>query len=111
MFVVSKIFDILVPPFERQFSLKDVSISYPHEDKETVNNTWLWLCSLLFPAFIIILLNFPKFKIREIHRALLGLFFSTALAYLITHTTKNLVGRLRPDFLDRCNPSSDKPLR
>ncbi|KAJ9054503.1 hypothetical protein DSO57_1013802 [Entomophthora muscae] len=103
MFVVSKVFDAFVPPFERKFSVHDVTISYPHTEKETVNNLWLWLCSLLFPAIAIVLLNFPKFKPREIHRALLGLFFSTALAYLVTHLTKlEDYGLI---FLHRCEPS------
>jgi len=100
-----KVFNILVPPFRRQFSVYDTSIAYPYAKKETINNWMLWLLSLVLPIVVIMLVWVKKRDHRETYYAMLGLFLSSLLAYFICHFVKNIVGRLRPDFLDRCNPN------
>ncbi|KAK9695142.1 hypothetical protein K7432_013114 [Basidiobolus ranarum] len=46
----------------------------------------------------------------DCHCAWLGLSFSMSLTLMITHILKTTVGRLRPDFLDRCQPDNEVAL-
>lgn len=43
-------------------------------------------------------------KLWELFTGLLGLAFATVLSFFLTQSMKNLFGKPRPDFLERCNP-------
>ncbi|KXN72485.1 PAP2-domain-containing protein [Conidiobolus coronatus NRRL 28638] len=93
-------------PFKhREFLLNDTNIGHPFTVEEIVpNKALLWLC---FGGPIIILLA-SYLKVRNwkfVHIAIIGLFFNLALGAFIIQLLKNLVGRLRPDFIDRCIPN------
>lgn len=45
-----------------------------------------------------------KRRLWEWHTGWLGLFLSVVLAFFVVQATKNLFGKPRPDFLQRCNP-------
>lgn len=45
-----------------------------------------------------------KLKLWEVERGLAGLVLSVTLAFFITQGVKNLVGRPRPNFLEKCQP-------
>lgn len=45
-----------------------------------------------------------KRKLWELHVGWLGFALSIASTWFITNSTKNLLGKPRPDFLARCNP-------
>lgn len=46
-------------------------------------------------------------KLWELHIGWLGLAFALAATWFVTNGTKNMLGKPRPDLLDRCNPDVD----
>ncbi|ORX97661.1 acid phosphatase/Vanadium-dependent haloperoxidase [Basidiobolus meristosporus CBS 931.73] len=102
-----------IPPFHRKFSLTDKTISYPFALHGTVPNWQLFVFSFLVP---LVILSAVALAIRrspyDCHSALLGLCFCMSLTLLVTHILKTTIGRLRPDFIDRCQPTvtQDAPL-
>eukprot|EP00158_Paraphelidium_tribonemae_P001949 Partr_v1_DN24984_c0_g1_i4_m45251 putative phosphatidic acid phosphatase type len=98
----------LAPPFERFYFQSDDSISYPLLP-ETVP---VWMCVVI--AFVVplaILAATSLFYKRtrfELHHAILAFFVALAFTTLLTQVMKVSAGRLRPNFLARCQPSSDK---
>ena len=96
-----------MPPVQRQIVLSE-SIKYPHLDNETVPSYLLFILSTLIPLISIALLLkvFKKQSWKIVHLTLLALFISIGYTNLITNVVKLSVGRFRPDFISRCNPSS-----
>ncbi|TKA78361.1 hypothetical protein B0A49_00694 [Cryomyces minteri] len=107
-------------PFQRPFSLLDLSISYPYKG-DTVSTTVLLVVSLVAPGIIIpiICLLFvpgpaasrgaPKSliwrrKLWEWFTGWTGLALGLAIAFFITQGMKNLFGKPRPDLLQLCQP-------
>ncbi|UZO25640.1 uncharacterized protein OCT59_017905 [Rhizophagus irregularis] len=74
IFIIGCLMVEKIEPFHRLFSLEDKSIQFPYAVKETIPN---WLCAIL--ALIIPFI-------------------------IITFVALVLVGRPRPDFIDRCQP-------
>jgi len=105
LYSLALVFNKLVSPFQRPFSIYDLSIVYPYTEKETINDLWLWIISLVIPISILILIYIKHRSIDQVHNSVLGLLWAVGLASVITQITKCLTGRLRPDFLDRCQPS------
>eukprot|EP00004_Rigifila_ramosa_P008089 TRINITY_DN1925_c0_g1_i2.p1 TRINITY_DN1925_c0_g1~~TRINITY_DN1925_c0_g1_i2.p1 ORF type:complete len:264 (-),score=62.65 TRINITY_DN1925_c0_g1_i2:9-800(-) len=102
--------ELLGEPVKRDFLLNDIDISYPHYEKQTVPVPELMLISVFAPAVVIcaghFLVNYyfaPRRSARLAFR-LLGFAQAILLTLLLTDTIKLVVGRLRPDFLDRCQP-------
>ncbi|SGZ31070.1 BQ5605_C047g12297 [Microbotryum silenes-dioicae] len=82
--------------------LGDHDISWPHTQHERVSVEKLNLLSVYLPLAIILLVSALRRSVHEMHHAALGLLASRALMTITVEFIKNRVGRLRPDFLDRC---------
>ncbi|KAI0289460.1 phosphatidic acid phosphatase type 2/haloperoxidase [Russula brevipes] len=78
------------PVFERDFSPNDPLIQHPYTPQQ------------ILPAVIVGFIGGYRSSVHEIHHGLLAAMASSALSHLITDALKNRVGRLRPDFLSRC---------
>jgi len=92
-------------PYERLVFRDDPSIRYPYTQSELVPTWSLALIVLVLPTTVITCwLGCQKFRRKRLFVAFLGLFLALALATQITNIVKNLTGRARPDFLDRCDP-------
>ncbi|EGW30104.1 diacylglycerol pyrophosphate phosphatase [Spathaspora passalidarum NRRL Y-27907] len=100
-------------PFERQFTLNDVTIQHPFAERERVNLAELFIYATAVPLATIttlgILLTKPKYKIYNTFVALLGCLLSILITGIFTDFIKNYIGRLRPDFLARCIPKPGTP--
>ncbi|PVG03179.1 acid phosphatase/Vanadium-dependent haloperoxidase, partial [Serendipita vermifera] len=99
-FILSNVFKHL-PVFERDFSPEDPIISHKHRPN-TVGNTLLHGLSDGIPIAIVVTIAVLRRSLFELHHGLLTIFAGTSLQHLIVNFLKNRVGRLRPDFLDRC---------
>ncbi|KAK9762865.1 hypothetical protein K7432_010982 [Basidiobolus ranarum] len=92
-----------IPPFHRDFSLQNKSISYPFKEKEIVP---IWLGAIFAFVVPLVVLVFIALAIKrspyDCHNALLGLCLSLSLALMFTDVLKITVGRQRPDFIARC---------
>lgn len=94
-------------PFERQFTINDVTISHPYAHHQRVNDTQLLVYSLIIPLSAIIffsVLEVPRHRLYVLYVSVLGLFLSFSCNMLITSYLKNWISRCRPDFLERCVP-------
>eukprot|EP00002_Diphylleia_rotans_P018155 TRINITY_DN3523_c0_g1_i4.p1 TRINITY_DN3523_c0_g1~~TRINITY_DN3523_c0_g1_i4.p1 ORF type:complete len:259 (-),score=46.41 TRINITY_DN3523_c0_g1_i4:401-1177(-) len=94
-----------IEPTHREFRLDDPDISYRNTEG-TVPSWQLSMISFFIPSIIFIAIHFGyRFQDRkytELFIRILGLFCAIALTAIITNTIKIATGRLRPDFLDRC---------
>ncbi|KAJ4414419.1 hypothetical protein N0V82_007926 [Gnomoniopsis sp. IMI 355080] len=108
-------------PNHHPFSLEDPNISFPFTEHETVPPWLLVTLSAGLPIVVIPIISLifipghtvppgtPKSliwkrKLWELHVGWLGFALSIASTWFITNSTKNLLGKPRPDFLARCNP-------
>lgn len=105
----------LIKPFQRQFSVTDITISHPFAEHERVTTNQLFLYAGAVPAATIILvallLTPPKHKVYHTYVAIIGLLVSLLVTSDLTDILKNYIGRLRPDFLSRCVPKADASRR
>ncbi|KAG8835999.1 hypothetical protein FRB91_009258 [Serendipita sp. 411] len=99
-FLISGVFREF-PVFKRDFSPDDRLISHKHRPNQ-VNGTMLHIISDAVPAVVVLIVAGLRRSILELHHGLLALTATACLQRLIVTFLKNLVGRLRPDFLDRC---------
>ncbi|KAJ2780676.1 hypothetical protein H4R18_003317 [Coemansia javaensis] len=93
----------LVHPFEREFSLTDKTIQYPHKP-DSVPFYAAVLLSFVLPAVVVVAWTFfIRRSFHDMNSGFLGLCIALVLNMMITNTIKNLAGRLRPDFIARCD--------
>lgn len=97
-----------IEPFQRQFTINDLTISHPFAEHERVpgNALFLWINILpliIIPVFTTLFTPRP-FKIYLVYISLLGVFISMGTCVFVTDVLKNWIGRCRPDFLARCEP-------
>lgn len=101
-------------PFERQFAINDLTLSHPYAAKERVSDRMLFVYSFVFPlivaGLVIAVFGDPRHRIYLLYISVLGLSLSVSLTALLTNFIKNWIGRLRPDFLDRCQPKKGLPI-
>ncbi|XP_077981675.1 phospholipid phosphatase 1-like [Glandiceps talaboti] len=120
----------LLPIYERGFFCNDDSIRYPYKDS-TVTNIMLYSVSVGLPFLFIVVIEAVLYAYRKNHQLeylasssfnrcccgvpinpylfrtykAIGIFlFGAAVTMNITNMTKNMIGRLRPHFIDICQP-------
>lgn len=103
-----------VEPFHRVFSLEDLDLYHPFSAQERVPLYLLLLLILLVPSTTIVLTSFLKLPdwrryILLVHTSLVAFSLSVVFTGFFTNFCKVLVGRPRPDFIARCQPSVDTP--
>jgi len=92
----------LVKPRKRSFTLNTPRIDHAHH-AETVPSLWIILTAALpLATFGIAQAGGPSW--HDFHHATLGLGEALGVTMLLTGVLKVSVGRLRPDFLARCEP-------
>ncbi|ORY88096.1 phosphatidic acid phosphatase type 2/haloperoxidase, partial [Leucosporidium creatinivorum] len=91
-------------PYERDVGhyLGDNDISWPHVFPERVSVRLLDHLAFKLPALLVVLISAMKLSLHDLHHSLLVLCSSRAIMRIAVEFIKNRVGRLRPDFLDRC---------
>ncbi|RKP31516.1 acid phosphatase/Vanadium-dependent haloperoxidase [Metschnikowia bicuspidata] len=103
-----------IQPFQRQFTLNDVTIQHPFAKHERVPNYQLFLFCTVVPAATLVLGSFaaarPGARAYTCYVSVLGLLLAVFTTSILTDVLKNFFGRLRPDFLARCLPDSDAPV-
>lgn len=96
---------LLIEPPNRSFSLNDPSIAQSRHDN-TISTALAGGLSAGIPLAIIGLSQIWVQSGHDFHHAALGLFESLSLTFFATNLIKVTVGRLRPDFLERCQPNA-----
>ncbi|AAS50282.1 AAL084Wp [Eremothecium gossypii ATCC 10895] len=95
-------------PFERQFTINDITLSHPFAQVQRVNDAMLVVYSFVVPLAVIIVVSLlfadPSHRYYLLYISVLGLFLSFLSDMIITNYIKNWIGRCRPDFLERCMP-------
>ncbi|KAH9975967.1 lipid phosphate phosphatase 1 [Lactifluus volemus] len=89
------------PAFERDFSPNDPLIQHPHKHQQ-VSSFSNFTISIAMPGVLSVFIAIYRKSIHEIHHGSLSLAAGRAVTHLITEALKNRIGRLRPDFLARC---------
>ncbi|KAJ2762085.1 hypothetical protein IWQ57_005882, partial [Coemansia nantahalensis] len=93
----------LIHPFHREFSLTDKSIQYTHH-ADSVPFYAAVLLAFVFPlATIVAWTGLLRRSFHDMNAGVLGLCMALVLNMMVTNTVKNLAGRLRPDFIARCD--------
>ncbi|KAK7207965.1 phosphatidic acid phosphatase type 2/haloperoxidase [Myxozyma melibiosi] len=102
-------------PFFNLFTLDDPSIQHPYATTERVPS----IVGVIYTTVVSvgILVVFTPFLHRKnpawahvLNVSLLSLALSVILTEFITEMLKNMIGRLRPDFIARCMPAPGTPL-
>ncbi|KAG7663985.1 uncharacterized protein J8A68_002486 [[Candida] subhashii] len=101
-------------PFERQFSLNDLTISHPFALTERVTGVECILLASMIPIVTIFIVTLIKSKdgtftsahqtLHHLQISTLGLLVSLIVNGVLTDILKNWIARPRPDFLARCGP-------
>ncbi|KAJ2371080.1 hypothetical protein IW150_004767 [Coemansia sp. RSA 2607] len=92
-----------IEPFHRDFSLTDKSIQYPHKPDSVPFYAAVILCCVAPLVVIVAWTLLVRRSFHDLNAGILGLGISLVLNMMITNSVKNLAGRLRPDFIARCN--------
>lgn len=90
-----------IPVHERDFALDDPIISHPYTH-EQVSSFANWYISVIFPIAIVVYWGLLRRSSHEAHHGALACWTAFCISHLVTDFLKNRVGRLRPDFLARC---------
>ncbi|KAH3669278.1 hypothetical protein OGAPHI_001399 [Ogataea philodendri] len=97
-----------IEPYQRQFTINDLTISHPFAEVERVSGPALLNIVTIVPTLIIftgVLLLTPRHhKLYVLYVSLIGQYVSLGTCVFITDVFKNWIGRCRPDFLARCQP-------
>ncbi|KAJ7066530.1 lipid phosphate phosphatase 1 [Mycena amicta] len=93
--------------FERDFYPTDPTINHPHK-KNQISGTSNHFVALLVPGAVVLATSLYQVSLVSLHHAALALLSARGMTRLFTNILKNKVGRLRPDFLARCNWDAEK---
>jgi phosphatidate phosphatase len=101
-------------PYKRGFFRNDQRILYPHQEKQTVSGLLDFgysatpILLIIFFEIITSIRYFKKKSLRELFFSLfnkiLNFIYAMGLMFLIVVAIKYFCGRLRPDFISRCDP-------
>lgn len=103
-------------PFNRQFKLNDATLQHPFAVNERVTGHMCLVLATVVPTLVIALVTFSKHRNAKntawhvLQVSLLGLALTISVDGVITDILKCWVGRPRPDFLERCGPTSGTPV-
>jgi len=109
--------DKIVTPHVRGYFQNDTSIYLPYNKKGTVSSAWLVIFSFVLPLLVILFFavfvdkaftDRVRFR-RFFWRPFTALYFVEIFTSIVTDMVKNQVGRLRPDFIGRCQPDYSIP--
>ena len=123
--VIALLLSAVNPDFHT-FCVLDMSISHPHRPVAKVSLGLLILIATILPAVTVAFVSLYfspgpsemassrlarastwQRKLWELNAGLLGLGVSVATATVVFTGVKNLAGKPRPDFLERCQPALD----
>ncbi|KAH6915943.1 lipid phosphate phosphatase 1 [Coprinopsis sp. MPI-PUGE-AT-0042] len=90
-----------IPVTQRDFSVDDPLIQHEHR-KNQVSSPFNQFMALVVPSTVIIVACTVQRSLVGVHHGVIGLLTTRALSTLVTRFLKNRIGRLRPDFLTRC---------
>ena len=115
--------------FRQPFSLQNYTLHYPYAVHERVTANQCYVIVVIAPAIIIAFWTlvidglfshaqpaadepsgwrFGRYRLKhrlwELNCGILGLALSEGMAFVITGTFKNAIGKPRPDLIDRCQP-------
>lgn len=117
IFATSFIMEVTCEPFKRHFVLSDPSISYPFSYHERFNDTSLWLSAVVVPYIVMVGISLYKYLFgltqdktkcfHILHVTTLAFFLAMGINGIVTEFLKLRIGKLRPDFLERCGPTID----
>ncbi|KAK9468903.1 phosphatidic acid phosphatase type 2/haloperoxidase [Lipomyces arxii] len=101
-------------PFYSMFTLDDPSIQHPYATTERVTsiNGVIYTTTISVGVVLIFcpfLHRHNKAWLHVLNVSLLSLFLSVILTEFVTEMFKNMIGRLRPDFIARCLPAPGTP--
>ncbi|KAI1364484.1 PAP2 superfamily-domain-containing protein [Xylaria arbuscula] len=86
-------------------SLIPTDLAYPRRGR-MVSNWLIAVIAIIFPAFIITLMQFWIRNFWDLNNALLGFAYSLLMSAAFQGTVKAFIGGLRPTFYDTCRPDS-----
>ncbi|KAL7422689.1 hypothetical protein Q5752_001980 [Cryptotrichosporon argae] len=94
------------PGHKREFSLTDISIQHTFATHERVPPLLLGLISAGVPLLVLVAVAAAVVRNPwDVHNAVLGLGMSYTMTGVVTQIVKMMVGRPRPDLIDRCQPA------
>ncbi|KAL6309281.1 phosphatidic acid phosphatase type 2/haloperoxidase [Sparassis latifolia] len=91
-----------LPPYERDFHRSDPTIDFKHRHNQ-ISGSLNWTVSLFVPLAVAGAIGCFRRSALEIHHSSLALYAARGTTSITTEFLKNRVGRLRPDFLSRCD--------
>ncbi|KAJ2394127.1 hypothetical protein GGI23_004806 [Coemansia sp. RSA 2559] len=95
----------MLGPRHRQFSLEDRSIQYASHYNYVPDFVPPLVAYAAPIACALVFLVFRRDNWHDFHCTFLGIFMAMGLNNVATNVLKNAVGRPRPDFISRCQPS------
>lgn len=96
-----------LPGHKREFSLTDITIQYPFTN-EHVPPWLLFAVSLFTPLLFVAMVGGFVYRNKwDVHNGVLGVFIGYTVTGVVTQIVKMVVGRPRPDMLNRCLPRAD----
>lgn len=110
IFVLDFIYFEKIEPYQRQFTINDITLSHPFAEQERVPAgmllAWIIFVPTVVMSCVTALLTPRPFKLYVLYLSLLGAFISMGTCTFVTDVLKNWIGRCRPDFLARCLPKT-----
>lgn len=97
---------MFVPPSVRPFQADDPSLGLEHRE-DTIHEGLAFGLSAGIPLLTFGLAQIWLKSGHDFHHATLGLTEAMSFTFFATNLLKVTVGRLRPDFLSRCQPNGD----
>jgi len=91
-----------VPVYEREFSHKDQSIKHHHRHHSHIGSGLNHFIAFILPITFITIIGIKRKSFIFVHHGISATCAALGFSRLVTELLKNLVGRLRPDFLSRC---------
>eukprot|EP00761_Pharyngomonas_kirbyi_P003029 gb/GECH01003033.1/.p1 GENE.gb/GECH01003033.1/~~gb/GECH01003033.1/.p1 ORF type:complete len:296 (+),score=37.66 gb/GECH01003033.1/:1-888(+) len=103
--IILIIMETAIPPWSgRSFNPSDPALSFPLQS--SIFPTWsLILIAFVTPIIVITIMQIWVKSGHDFHHAILSLLEAFLINGLITNTFKLLVGRYRPDWIERCDPN------